>query len=151
MAIYRNLYRKSSFRSCPYTVLVKCPVQFYSIFDEIGQKVDGKMYFYHSCYHKSNCSTTTTESKGSDNGSVFSALAPANGYAQKTDCAERFSALNIYSISRPGRLFNFGPMRLGAYSRVVVYYFSQHFQQAKTFLENNETRDNKTKQSAKLT
>ena len=57
----RNLYRKSSLRSCPYTVLVKCPVRFYNIFDEIGQNVDGKMYFY----HKSHCSTTTTESNGS--------------------------------------------------------------------------------------
>ena len=51
--MYRNLYRKSSFRSCPHTVLVKCPVRFYSIFDEIGQNVDGNMYFY----HKSHCST----------------------------------------------------------------------------------------------
>ena len=51
--MYRNLYRKSSFRSCTYTVLVTCPVRFYSIFDEIGQNVDGKMYFY----HKSHCST----------------------------------------------------------------------------------------------
>ena len=81
----RNLYRKSSFRSCPYTVLVKCPVRFYSIFGEIGQNVDGKMYFY----HKSHCLPTTTESP---NGSVFSSLGPASGYAQK-NCAERFSAL----------------------------------------------------------
>ena len=64
----RNLYPKSSFCSCPYTVLVKCPVRFYSIFDEIGQNVDGKMYFY----YRSHCSTTTTES----NGSLFSSLAP---------------------------------------------------------------------------
>ena len=82
--MYRNLYPKSSFPSCPYTVLVNCPVRFYSIFDEIGQNVDGKMYFY----HRSHCSTTTTES----NGSLFSSLAPAKGYAQK-NCAERFSAL----------------------------------------------------------
>ena len=53
VVMYRNLNRKSSFRSCPYTVLVKCPVRFYSIFDEIGQKVDGKIYFY----HKTHCST----------------------------------------------------------------------------------------------
>ena len=53
IVMYRNLDRKSSFRSCPYTVLVKCPVRFYSIFDEIGQNVDGKMHFY----HKSHCST----------------------------------------------------------------------------------------------
>ena len=84
----RNLYPKSSFRSCPYTVLVKFPVRFYSIFDEIGQNVDGKMYFY----HKSHCSTTTTES----NGSLFSSLAPANGCAQK-NCAERFSALKLWA------------------------------------------------------
>ena len=83
IVMYRNLYPKCSFRSCPYTVLVKCQVRFYRIFDEIGQNVDGKMYFY----HKSHCSTTTTES----NGSLFSSLAPANGYAQK-NCAERFSA-----------------------------------------------------------
>ena len=99
--MYRNLYPKSSFRSCPYTVLVKCPVRFYSIFDEIGQNVDGKMYFY----HRSHCSTTTTES----NGSLFSSLAPANGYAQK-NCAERFSALKLTirvthgSVVRPSKL-----------------------------------------------
>ena len=57
IVMYRNLYPKSSFRSCPYTVLVKCPGQFYSIFDEIGQNVGDKMYFY----HKSHCSTTPTE------------------------------------------------------------------------------------------
>ena len=92
--MYRNLYPKSSFPSCPYTVLVKCPVRFYSIFDEIGQNVDGKMYFYHS----SHCSTTTTES----NGSLFTSLAPAKGYAQK-NCAERFSALKVLGLlhSRP--------------------------------------------------
>ena len=84
----RNLYPKSSFCSCPYTVLVKCSVRFYSIFDEIGQNVDGKMYFY----HRSHCSTTTTES----NGSLLSSLAPAKGYAQN-NCAERFSALNTGS------------------------------------------------------
>ena len=86
--MYRNLYPKSSFFACPYTVLVKRPVRFYSIFDEIGQNVDGKMYFY----HRSHCSTTTTESNGSRHGSLFGSLAPAKGYAQK-NCAERFSAL----------------------------------------------------------
>ena len=65
-------------------VLIKCPVRFYSIFNEIGQNVDGKMYFYH--------------------GSLFSSLAPANGYAQK-NCAERFSALNVavFSVSFQSR------------------------------------------------
>ena len=90
--MYRNLYPKSSFRSCPYTVLVKCPVRFYRIFDEIGQNVDGKMYFY----HRSHCSTTTIES----NGSLFSSLAPVKGYAQK-NCAERFSALNVNHVFIP--------------------------------------------------
>ena len=94
--MYRNLYPKSSFRSCPYTVLVKCPVRFYRIFDEIGQNVDGKMYFY----HRSHCSTTTIES----NGSLFSSLAPAKGYAQK-NCAERFSALNVSSTVPPPDLY----------------------------------------------
>ena len=90
IVMYQNLYPKYSFLSCPCTVLVKCPVRFYSIFDEIGENVDGKMYFY----HRSHCSTTTIES----NGSLFSSLAPANGYAQK-NCAERFSALNIQGQS----------------------------------------------------
>ena len=92
VVMYRNLYPKSSFRSCPYTVLVKCPVRFYSIFDEIGQNVDGKMYFY----HKSHCSTTITES----NYSLFSSLAPANACAQK-NCAERFSALKLWANQKP--------------------------------------------------
>ena len=44
-----------------------------------------------------------------------------------------------------GRLFNFGPIRVGAYSREGGgrVLFSQHFQYARTFLENNKTRDNK--------
>ena len=53
------------------------------------------MYFY----HKSHCSTKTTES----NGSVFSSLAPANGYAQK-NCTERFSALKTLPL-RASRVF----------------------------------------------
>ena len=37
----------------------------------------------------------------------------------------------IYSINRPRRLFNFGSMKVGSYSRWA------------TFLENKKTRDNK--------
>ena len=33
--------------------------------------------------------------------------------------------------------------KVSAYSRVGTYYFSQHFQQARTFLGNNKTKDNK--------
>ena len=87
IVMYRNLYPKSSFCFCPYTVLVKCPVRFYSIFDEIGQNVDGKMYFY----HRSHCSTTTTESIERQ---PFQFTCAREGYARK-NCAERFSALNI--------------------------------------------------------
>ena len=47
-----------------------------------------------------------------------------------------FDDYRIYSINSPGRLFNSGTMRVGA------YYFLQHFQQARTFLESNKTRDN---------
>ena len=32
-----------------------------------------------------------------------------------------------YSINCPGRLFNFGPMRVGTYSRVGAYYFPNIF------------------------
>ena len=47
----------------------------------------------------------------------------------------------IYSINLPVRLFNFGPMRVGAYSRWRLL-FSQHLQQVRTFSisENSKTR-----------
>ena len=75
IVMYRNLYRKSSFPSCPYTVLVKCPVRFYCIFDEIGQNIDGRMYFY----HKSHCSIERQRFQ-----LIHGSLAPANAYAQTT-------------------------------------------------------------------
>ena len=81
-----NLYCKSSFRSCPYMVLVKCPVRFYSIFHEIGQNVDDKCIF--------TTKATAQQYRIERNGSVFNSPAPANAYAQK-NCAERFSALNV--------------------------------------------------------
>ena len=104
----------------------------------------------------------------------------------------RYRVYHICSIYCPGRLFNFGHMRVGAYSRVGAYpvnafetnlfdiflwdlkfiahhcfqlifsrsrltlSFSRHFQQARTFLENNKTRSDKFislqqgKQSAKV-
>ena len=43
----------------------------------------------------------------------------------------------IHSINHPGRLFNFGPMRVGVFSKGCLL-FSQHFQQVRTFLENNK-------------
>ena len=50
---------------------------------------------------------------------------------------------HIYLINRPGRLFNFGPMTIGAY----------YFQHTRVFLEKQGitslVRFNKTEQSAK--
>ena len=73
--MYRNLYPKFSFRSCLYTVLVKCPVRFYSIFDEIGQNVDGKMYFSTAVTTKA-----TAQQRQQNRTAAFSVR--ANGYAQ---------------------------------------------------------------------
>ena len=43
--------------------------------------------------------------------------------------------LPYYSINRPGRLFNFGPMRVSAYSRVGAYYFPNIFSKQGHFRE----------------
>ena len=61
-----------------------------------------------------------------------------------------------FSIKCPGRLFNFGPMRIWALTRGGRLFqggsllFSQQFQQARTFLElTSSFRFNNTKESAK--
>ena len=58
----------------------------------------------------------------------------------------RLVGYRIHSINCPGRSYEGG--RLFEGGRLL---FSQHFQQARTFLDNNKTRDkkNKAKQSAK--
>ena len=61
----------------------------------------------------------------------------------------------IYSINRPGCLFNFGPMRMGAYSRVGSYNFPNfsskrgHFERMVKQGITTLLRFNKTKQGAK--
>ena len=47
----------------------------------------------------------------------------------------------IYSINYPGRLFNLGLIKVGAYSRWVLIIFPIF--SARTFSENNKIRENK--------
>ena len=58
----------------------------------------------------------------------------------------------IYSFNRPGRLFNFGPMRVGAYSRWALITFPT-FSKSEDINKTEEItsifRFNKTKQSVK--
>ena len=45
--------------------------------------------------------------------------------------------IGTFERQAPGHLFNFGPVRVGA------YYFPNIFSKRRYFLENNKTRDNK--------